>query len=109
MRGRHKSKLTANFLVNFDALSRGESWNCPLQVSFHSTRSKCSVNQMQVIKGIVCHLGRVTLYVALIMDCQRKTLKKAFQCNFRGLYEMPTFSESVGESISFTNQKLQRR
>ena len=83
----------------------------PLQISFHSTRSKCSVNQMQLNLGIVCHLGEVTLYVAPIMDCQRKTIKKAFQCNFRGLYETPTFSESVGEgfvSISFTNQKLWR-
>ena len=80
-----------------------------LQVSFHSTRSKCSENQMQFILGIVCHLGGVTLYVALIMDCQRKTIKKAFQCNLRELFETPTFSESVGEgfiSISFTNQKL---
>ena len=69
---------------------------------------KCSVNQMQFI---VFHLDGVILYVALIMDCQRKTIKKAFQCNFRGLYETPTFSGSVGEgfvSISFTNQKLWR-
>ena len=61
--------------------------------------------------SIVCHLGGVTLYVALIMDCQRKTIKKGLQCNFRGLYEMSTFPESVGEgfvSISFTNQKLWR-
>ena len=81
-----------------------------LQVSFHSTRSKCSVNQVQFILGIVCHLGGVTFYVALIMDCQRKTIKKAFQCNFGGLYETPTFSESVEGfvSISFTNQKLWR-
>ena len=28
---------------------------------------------MQFILGIVCHLGGVTLHVALIMDCQRKT------------------------------------
>ena len=69
------------------------------------------LNQMQFILGIVCHLGGVTLYVALIMDCQRKPIKKALQCNLRGLYEMSIFSEGVGEgfvSISFTNQKLWR-
>ena len=62
-------------------------------------RSKCSVNQMQFILGIVCHLGGVILYVALIMDCQGKTIKKGFNATF-------IFSESVGEgfvSISFTN------
>ena len=55
---------------------------------------------MQFILGIVCHLGGVTLYVALIIDCQRKTIKKAFQCNFRGLYETPTFLK-VLVKISF--------
>ena len=54
---------------------------------------------MQFILGIVCHLGGVTLYVALIMDYQRKTIMEAFECNFRGLYETPIFSESVGEGF----------
>ena len=72
----------------------------PLQVLFHSTRSKCSVNQMQFILGIVCHLGGVTLYVALIMDCQRKTIKKVFQCTLGGYMKRLPFLE-VLVKVSF--------
>ena len=54
----------------------------PLQVS---------VNQMQFILGIVCHLGGFTLYVALIMDCQRKIIKRHYNATLGGYMKRPPF------------------
>ena len=87
--GRHKIKRTASFLrsvVMFDALSRGQSLKGFLPVSFYTTRTKCLVNQMEFTLGIVCHLGGVTLYTALVMDCQRKSLKKPFKRLIKNVY-----------------------
>ena len=71
--GYHKCNLVVNFLrsslIHCLRVNHGTVY---LQVPFHSTKSKCSVNQMEFILGIVCHLDGITLYTALITDWKGK-------------------------------------